>query len=64
MTLMELEYLMNNPSALGGIREGYMEGLQAHGYVLVRGSNAFTPSLELIIKILHFYTTRFAMGTL
>ena len=55
---------MNNPSALGGIREGYMEGLQAHGYVLVRGSNAFTPSLELIIKILHFYTTRFAMGTL
>ena len=38
---LELEYPMKNTYALGGVREGYMEGGQEKGYVLVCGYKAF-----------------------
>ena len=46
---LELEYPMKNTYALGGVREGYMEGGQEKGYVLVCGYKAFPPCLELIM---------------
>ena len=45
MTLVELKYPMNNPSALVGIRGGSMEGGQALGSVLVGIYDAFSPCL-------------------
>ena len=49
MTLLEFEYLMNNPSVLVGRMEGYMEGGQVIGSLLVRGSNARFPCLGLMM---------------
>ena len=40
---------MNNPSNIGGRREGYMEGGQTQGSVLVSGSNKFLSCLELMM---------------
>ena len=40
---------MNNISTLLGRKEGYMEGGQSQGYVLVRGSNALFSFLELMM---------------
>ena len=49
MALGELEYHTNNPSESGGIREGSMEVGQVRGSMLVRGSNAFYPCLDLMM---------------
>ena len=53
---------MNNPSSLGGKREGSMVGRQAHGSVLVHGFNDFFPCLELMMYILHPHITRSVKG--
>ena len=49
MDFVELEYPMNNISAIGGRREGYIEGVQVHGYMLVRGYDAFSHCLDLMM---------------
>ena len=49
MALMELEYPMNTTSEIGGRRGGYMEGGQVSGSMLVRGSNAFPPFLDVMM---------------
>ena len=49
MELVKLEYLMNNEYEFGGRSEGYIEGGQLRVSMLVRGSNAFSPCLYLMM---------------